>query len=341
MSNTDNIRKMYSKITAPEDAIKNCLTIESEKVVKFPAKRVIAIAACVAVLLAVAVPVGANKILSGFDAVDKYGEQYPQKTDFKLNEISGSSLLVTEGDKLTALHQGLEISVEEAYFDGAFMYISFAGNYNGEHSNIDRFFYEGFDEYIRIDNEPQKAELTGYSFSLFENEGSFAGVLGFIYPYDKENLEVEINIPYLQVLKDGTMEVMDTIKESFSFNFSVKKSFPDLLVYNSENSREEVSVVGVTSSLGGVAVEIFVPEEVEVSKAGVVAAVTDSQGKGLNFILGNREKTEGGYIHKHYFEPTDSNVIDVIVYDKNDTDGCGNSPCVLAELKNVELKTAD
>lgn len=321
MSNTDNVRKMYSKITAPEDAVRKCLAIEeSKKVIKFPVKRVIAIAACIAVLLAVAIPVGANKIMTAFEGVEEYGSQFPQKTENYYKELSDSSLVVTEGSKLYSKAQDLEIKAEEAYFDGEYLYLSFAGNYSGEVKGIDRFTYQGFDDYIKINGEFVTADITGYSFSLFNTDGGFAGTLGLIYPSVDENLEVEINIPYLQVIKDGTMEVMHTIDASFSFNLNVKKNFPALLVYNSESSREEVSVMGVTSSKGGVCVEIFVPEEVKVKKAGIVSTVTDENGNSLHFILGNREETEGGYICKHYFEPSNGDMVDIFVYDKNNID---------------------
>lgn len=317
MSNTDTIRKMYSKITAPEDAVANCLCIEeSKKVTKFPVKRVIAIAACLSILLAVAVPVGANKIMTAFEGVEEYGSQFPQKTETYLKEIGSSSLMVTEGSKLSAKAQGLEIKTEEAYFDGAYLYLSFAGRYDKEVGNIDRFTYKGLDDYVKINGKGVKADITGYSFSVFNTEDGFAGTLGFIYPTTQDNLEVEINIPYLEVMNTN-YEVTDRINESFDFSFYVKKSAPSTLVYNANASREEVSVLGVTASKGGVCVEIFVPEEMENKKPGIVSVVKDEQGNSLGFILGNREETEGGYIRKHYFEPAKGNMLNVAVYDKN------------------------
>lgn len=191
-----------------------------------------------------------------------------------------------------------------------------------------------------IDNE----EYVPYSncmFSLYKSEGRFAGVLSFTYPYDKEELNVKINLPYLDASLQDSDEPLGRIESDFTFSFTVGKSYPDVLVYNADTNNDKVCVQGVTSSLGGITVEIFVPVEVENSEAGVVAAVTDSKGKSLSFISGEREKAEGGYIHKQYFEPTEDDVIDVTVYDKNDADGCGNSPCVLAELVNIELKSAE
>lgn len=341
MSNTDNIRKMYSKITAPDDAVKKCLEInESKKVLKFPVKRVVAIAACAAVLLAVAIPVGASKIYDAFSAVESYGEQFEtyKSTSISFNPLSENSLKVTEGDKLTSSAEGLSITVDKAYYGGEFIYISFVGDYIGEFKNAERFDYtwqEGAGAFL-IDGE----EYVPYSncmFSLYKSEGRFAGVLSFTYPYDREELNLKINMPYLDASLQDSDEPLGRIESGFSFDFTVQKSYPDVLVYNADADTEGVYVQGVTSSLGGVVVELFVPEEVELSKAGIVAAVADSEGNGLDFILGEREKTEGGYIHKQYFTPTESDRVNVAVYDKNDTDGCGNSPCVLAELNNVEL----
>jgi len=333
MSNTDNIRKMYGRITAPEDAVNKCLGIgESKKVVKFPVKKVIAIAACIGLLLAVAIPVGADKIRSAFEGVEEYGEQYDPKTENYLKEIGESSLLVNEGSKLSAEAQGLEIKVEEAYFDGAYLYISFAGNYSTNAKNIDRFAYNGTDNYIKIDNEYVRADLTGYSFSVFNTESGFAGNIGIIYPTVNENLEVEINIPYLEA-KDADYETIAKINESFDFSFYVNKSAPSVLVYNSDASREAVSVVGVTASQGGICVEIFVPEDYVASKTNIWSAVSDEQGNSLYFILGKREETDGGFICKHYFEPAKGEVLDIAVYDKNNTDA---GP--IATFEDVSIK---
>ena len=333
MSNTDNIRKMYSKITAPEDAVNKCLEIgESKKVVKIPVKRIIAIAACLSILLAVAIPVGANKIMSAFEGVEEYGSQFDTKTQPYLKEIGESSLLVNEGSKLSSEAQGLDVTVEEAYFDGAYLYLSFAGNYSGNVKDVDRFTCNGSDYYIKVNGEFVKADITGYSFSLFNTEDGFAGTLGIIYPSVEENLEVEINIPYLEV-QNTDYEAIDKINENFDFNFSVKKSAPSVLVYNADASREEVSVLGVTASKGGVCVEIFVPEDYVANKTNIVSTVADEQGNSLCFILGNREKTGGGYIHKHYFEPAKGEVIDIAVYDKNNIDSGA-----VATLENVSIK---
>lgn len=332
MSNTDTIRKMYSKITAPEDAVANCFCIEgSKKVIKFPVKRVIAVAACLSILLAVAVPVGANKIMTALEGVEEYGSQFPQKTETYLKEIGSSSLLVTKGSKLSAKAHGLEVKVEEAYFDGAYLYLSFAGHYNGDSENIDRFAYNGYDDYIKVNGEFVKADITGYNFSLFNTQDGFAGTLGFIYPTTQDNLEVEINIPYLEVCNTD-YETFDCINESFNFSFYVKKSAPSTLVYNANASTEEVSVLGVTASKGGVCVEIFVPEEIENKKAGIASVVKDEQGNSLYFILGNREETEGGYIRKHYFEPARGTMLNVAVYDKNNMDAG-----MLASLENISI----
>lgn len=332
MSNTDNLRKMYSKITAPEEAVEKCLLIEeNKKVVKFPVKRVIALAACLCVLLAVIIPVGANKIMTAFEGVEEYGSQFGTKTEPYFKEIGESSLLVTEGSKLSASAQNLEVKAEEAYFDGAYLYLSFAGNYNGDIKDIDRFTYNEPEDYIKVNGEFVKADITGYSFSLFNTEDGFAGTLGIIYPSVEENLEVEINIPYLEV-QNTDYQVIDQINESLNFNFYVKKSAPSVLVYNENASREEVSVLGVTSSKGGVCVEIFVPEEYKVKKSGIMTSVKDEQGNSLYFILGYRELAEGGYIYKHYFEPAKGNMLDIALYDKNNMD-LGE----LASFENVNI----
>lgn len=332
MSNTDNIRKMYGRITAPEDAVANCICIEeSKKVRKFPVKRVIAIAACLSILLAVAVPVGANKIMTAFEGVEEYGSQFPQKTETYLKEIGESSLLVTEGSKLSASAQGLEVKVEEAYFDGAYLYFAFAGSYNRDSENIDRFTYTEPDDYIKVNGEFVKADITGYSFSLFNTEDGFAGTLGIIYPSVEENLEVEINIPYLEV-QNTDYQVVDQINESFNFSFYVKKSAPSTLVCNANASMEELSILGVTASKGGVCVELFVPEEYKIKKSGIMTSVKDEQGNSLYFILGIRELAEGGYIYKHYFEPAKGKMIDIVVYDKNNMD-LGE----LASFENVSI----
>lgn len=336
MSNTDNIRKMYSKITAPEDAVKTCLEInESKKVVKFPVKRVVAIAACAAVLLAVAIPVGASKIYDAFSAVESYGEQFEtyKSSSILFNPLSENSLKVTEGDKLTSSAEGLSITVDKAYYGGEFIYISFVGDYSGEFKNAERFDYtwEEGTRTVLIDGE-EYLPYTNCAFSLYKSEGRFAGVLSFTYPYDREELNIKINLPYLDASFQDSDEPLGRIESGFSFNFTVQKSYPDVLVYNADASAEGVYVRGVTSSLGGVKVELFVPEELK--DTNVIAAVTDGQGKTLGYISGEREAAEGGRLYNQYFEPTESDVINITVYSKADGS-------VLYELNNVELKTAD
>lgn len=348
MSKTDDIRRMYGGITAPEDAVAKCLEIgESKRVVKFPVKRIVAIAACISILLAVAIPVGASVIKRGFGATQSYGEkiqsEYPHKTDTFYKEIDGSSLLVTEGSKLSDTHQGLELKVDEAYYDGAFMYISFVGEYDKSLEGVDRFSYDDSHEYFMVDGEYVKADLSGYSFALLNSDQGLGGVLGFIYPNDRENLEVKINIPKLQIRgteedAEGNPEVIGEIDEAFELSFAVKKSAPSTLVYNAESSREEVSVLGVTASKGGICVEIFIPQEVVDSKAGIIASVENKSGERAGFIMGKVEETEGGVIRRQYFAPLEGEALDVAVYDKNNMDAGGNFPCVLTEFNNVVLK---
>lgn len=330
MSKTDDIRRMYGGITAPEDAVLKCLDIdESKRVVKFPAKRIIAIAACIGILLGLAIPASARIVKNGFGATQRYGEEiqsnYPHKVDTLYTEIDGSSLLVTEGSSLSDSHQGLELKVDEAYYDGAFMYISFVGQYDKSLEGIDRFCYEGHDDYICIDGEYVKADLSGYSFALLNSGDGLGGVLGFIYPYDRENAEVQINIPNLKILgteedAEGNNEVIGEIGEAFVLDFAVKKSAPSTLVYNAESSREEVSVLGVTASKGGICVEIFVPQEMVDSKAGIIASVENESGERAGFIMGKIEETEGGVIRRQYFTPLEGEALDVAVYDKNNMD---------------------
>ena len=330
MSKTDDIRRMYGGITAPDDAVAKCLELENnKKIVKFPVKRAIVIAACLVLVLAVAISVSAHISTKGFDAAQSYGEEiqsgYPHKTDTFYKEIDGSSLLVTEGSKLSDTHQGLEVKVDEAYYDGAFMYISFMGEYDKSLEGIDRFCYECHDDYICIDGEYVKADLSGYSFALLNSDKGLGGVLGFIYPYDRENAEVKINIPGLKICgteedAEGNNEVIGEINETFELSFAVKKSAPSALVYNAESSREEVSVLGVTASKGGICVEIFVPQEMVDSKAGIIASVENESGERAGFIMGKIEETEGGVIRRQYFTPLEGEALDVAVYDKNNMD---------------------
>lgn len=324
MSKTDDIRRMYGEITAPEDAVMRCLDIgESKRVVKFPVKRVAVIAACIAVILGAVIPAGAYVAKNGFGAAQKYGEEaaggYPHKVDTFYKEIDGSSLLVTEGSSLSDSHQGLEIKVDEAYYDGAFMYVSFTGQYDKSLEGIDRFSYDGHSDYVKIEGADAKAELSGYSFAILNSGESLGGVLGFICPYDRDELEVEINIPYLQI-RGENYESMGEINESFELSFAVKKSAPSTLVYNAEASKNEVSVLGLTASKGGVCVELFIPTEVAESKAGIMSMVENEQGEHAGFIMGKYEETEGGFVLRQYFEPIEGETLSVKVYDKNNMD---------------------
>ena len=343
MSNTDKLRKMYSEISAPENAVKACLDIpqNAQKTVHFPYKKAILIAASIALVLAVAIPVGAGRIRSAFGAVDDYGSQFPQKTQSNYSIIDSNSAYATEGDKLSAAASGLEISIDKVYYDGAFVYLSFLGNYSGDFTNIDRFIYSDSADFVTIDGEPVKAELTNYSFCLLESEGSFGGVLGFIYPYDKEELSVKVDIPYLEALSKDDMEVAGMVKGEFSLSFKALKSAPSVLVYNAESTDTEVSVLGVTSSQGGICVEIFVPQEILDKKAGILSVVETEDGTTADFILGKRDIINGGYILKQYFSPVNSDTISVYVYDKNDTDGCENTPCLMTSLEDVCINIAE
>ena len=100
---------------------------------------------------------------------------------------------------------------------------------------------------------------------------------------------------------------------------------------------EGVYVKSVSSSAGGVKVETFVPEGAEYSKSGIIASVADESGNSLYFIMGEREKVDGGYIHIQYFESAKGEITGLRVYDKNTTDTEGN-PCVLWETENPRFE---
>ena len=150
-------------------------------------------------------------------------------------------------------------------------------------------------------------------------------------------MEFKINIPKLQIHgteedAEGNPEVIGEIDEAFELNFAVKKSAPSALVYNAEASREEVSVLGVTASKGGICVEIFVPQKAVDSKAGIIATVENESGERAGFIMGKIEETESGIIRRQYFAPIEGKVLDVAVYDKNNIDA-GK----LASLENISI----
>lgn len=334
-----DIINVYSGISAPDSAVEKCLEMDSKsRIVRFPAKRIIAIAACVALLLvAVAVPVCADRLFNAFDEIEDYSETLPysEKAVGDYSNVSANSNKLPIGIKTDNI-EGMVITAQEAYYDGKTAYISFIGEYEGKYGSAERFSYLCGENEATVTVDGSSVMPSNCEFSLLKTGDTFAGLLGIPYDSNEDSIAVNICMPYLEAYSGDTS--LGRIYGDFSFEIAVEKSYDAALAFYGEDKGNELYIHSVTSVPSGLEVVFFVPDSIEHSGAGIVPAVSDENGEGLEMIEGTRELVSSGCLHRFLFEPTESEIIDVALIDKNNVDGCEEEFCVIAEFTDIVLE---
>ena len=214
------------------------------------------------------------------------------------------------------------------------MYISFTGEYEGEFKTAERFVYQSEESAAFQVDGNNVIPYTNYEFYVMKTENGFSGVLGLPYSSDKDNVNVKISMPYLEVYVQD--KIIGRIEGDFCFDLNVEKTF-DTLSFTDTGSAEDIYIQSIVSAPGGTKLVFYVPYSIEGSGANIIPLVTDEEGNGLEFIEGVRENTESGMLHIVRLESTDAQKVNVYLIDKNNVDGCNEELCVIAEYKNIIL----
>lgn len=355
MKNKDKVVRMYSEITPPEATVKKCLEcMQSQRVGRFPVKKVLILAACITLLMAMLVTtVGASKLFSAYDSLDEYSKTlpYPEKQGADNSLLNQSSAFAT-GEKVTAEAQGLKINAQKIYYDGTMVCISFVGEYDGEYKEAFRFDYtdtEKGEEFL-IDGE-NVSPMYSASFYMLRTEDRFSGMLRLPFDSEKDKVSVEITIPYLQA-SDEEDNVLGELYGAFNFNLTAEKSKEGILTYSGNKADDEIYIHKIVSSSAGLKLTYFVPNSIsskaedadiriadkKANIANIQPIIVDGNGNPVKLIEGRVEMTEGGKYHIWRCEATTADTVDLTLYDKNDTDGCGQTPCVVAEFSDIIIK---
>ena len=333
------ISRMYSSVTAPDGAVDKCLeSMETQKVVHLPVKRILLAAACVTLIMAVLIPtVGASKLFSAYDSLDEYAQTLPypekQSTD---NGLLSQSSSVAAGEKTVAELQGLKITAQQSFYDGTMVCISFVGEYDGEYNDAFRFDYidtEKGEEFV-VDSH-SVMPLYQASFFMIKTEDKFSGVLRLPYDSEKSEVNVSIDIPYLQV-SGADDEEIGVINGNFVFDLTVRKS-EDVLTYTGDECSNEIYIQQIVSSAAGFKLVYFVPDSELTEGANIQPVITDGYGNPVKLIEGRQAEAEGGVLKIWRCEATTADNVNVTLYDKNNTDGCEQAVCTVAEFTDIKL----
>lgn len=354
MKSKDNISRMYSEITPSKDSVEKCLEcMQTRRFVRFPVKKVLIFAACVTLLMAMLITtVGASKLFNAYDSLDEYSKTlpYPEKQGADNSLLNQNSAFAT-GEKITAEAQGLKITAQKSFYDGTMVCVSFVGEYDGEYKDAFRFDYtdtEEGEEFL-IEGESVRPMYQA-SFYMLRTEEKFSGILRLPFDSEKDNVSVEITIPYLQV-SDEDDNVLGELCGDFNFNLTAEKSKEGILTYAGNEADDEIYIHKIVSSSAGLKLTYFVPDSrfsktadihsyianEKSNAANIQPIITDENGTPVKLIEGRTEEADGGKYRIWRCEVTTSDTLDVILYDKNDTDGCGETPCVVAEFSDIIL----
>ena len=336
MTDKEAIKIMYSKISASEKAIKNCIEMERRKrMIRFPMKKTFAIAVCIVILItAIAIPVVAYKSYRAYDDMEAYRNTllYSDKVE-GFNKISENSISLPTTARTEKI-EGLTLVAQEAFYDGELIYISFTGEYDGEFKAADRFVYH-YEKIAAFQVDGNSiVPNANHEFYVMKTENGFSGVLGLPYSSDKENLNVKISMPYLEVYSQD--EIIGRIDGNFCFALNVEKTC-DAFSFADTGSEKDIYIQSLVSAPSGTKLVFYVPRSIEESDANIIPLVTDEEGNSIGFIEGVRENTETGTLHIVRLESSNAKKVNVYLIDKNNIDGCSEDLCVIAEFKDIIL----
>lgn len=338
MTDKEKIKRMYSHISAPDSAIEKCLQIEKTKVVRFPIKRVLVIAACIVLLIAaIAIPVYAVKHYNAYNELQNYSSTLPyqDKVGDNYEQIHSNSSLI-QGNNMKASSNGLTITAQEAYYDGKIIYISFFGDYVGDLDSIERFTYkfESNNSSFFVDGKkviPNNAP----EFFMIKTENCYSGVLGLPYDSDKNEVVVEIMLPYLDAITDG--KIIGQIQGDFNFKLSIPKSYDDVLTYYGELDENNICIHSIVSAPSGLEIVFYVPDSLENNGVNIIPIIKTEGDDKIVFVDGSRKSFKNGVLHTMHYSAIDSEIISIDFCDKNNVDGCDKERCILASYSNIIL----
>ncbi len=333
---------MYGDIKAPESAVRRCLALcEKKRTYSLPARHSFAFAAVIVVLMVAVVSAGAygiHKKRSAAESLDSYGNSLPYSekapSDYtSIFEYGNESL-----ENLSVTSDGLTIKAEETYFDGRRIFISFSAEYDGKLQGVERFDYSVDPLRNSIMVEGVSVHPLYGSFYLLETGEGLSGVLGLSMPVkeDLEAADVQISIPYL-VASSADGEELGRVEGDFSLNLKIKKS-AEALTYESSRAEDGAYVSRIYSTASALEIEYFVPDHLmEDYGKNIMALPIDAEGNKKGLVSSEREKVMDGVLITASYTPLEGDSLDVVLYDKNNTDGCSEELCIVKEYKDIKL----
>lgn len=332
---------MYGSIKAPESAVRRCVSLSEKKnTYTFSHRRSFALAAAIALLVVTVVSAGAYGVYryrSSAESLDSYGNSLPYSekapSDYTSIFEHGNETL----ENVSVTSDGLSITAEETYFDGRRIFISFSAEYDGEFQGVERFDYS-------VDPLRNSILVEGVSvhplyggFYLLETGEGLSGVLGLPMPLneDMDAVDVQISIPYLVASADD--EELGRVEGDFNLNLKIKKS-AEALTYESSRSEDGAYVSRVYSTASALEIEYFVPDYlIEENGKNIMALPIDSEGNKKGLVSSEREQVAQGVLITASYTPLEGDRLDIILYDKNNVDGCSEELCVIKEYKDIRL----
>lgn len=341
MTKRNRIKEMYSEIKAPERDVRSCLSLyESKETRKTPVRRTFAFAAVAAMLMVAVVSAGAYGVYkhrSAAESLDSYGNSLPYSEKAPSDYASIFEYGNEKLENVSVTSDGLSLTAEETYFDGRRIYISFSAEYDGRLEGVERFDYT-------VDPLRNSILVEGVSvhplyggFYLIETGEGLSGVLGLPMPVneDLEVADVQISIPYLVASADG--EELGRVEGDFSLNLKIKKS-AEALTYASAKAEDGPYIHAIYSTASALEVKYFVPDYLmEDYGKNIMALPIDSQGNKKGLVSSEREKVADGVLITASYTPLEGDSLHVVLYDKNNTDGCSEELCIVKEYRDVKL----
>lgn len=349
----DKIKTMYDALTVDESTkLRMIENAKTDRMIRpFPHRRVWLTAACVALIAVItAIPIAAGG--GGFSLLQKMDKEISAQYQRKISSQKQADTM-PHYDVLSRYAGGLAIgntvcenggvsfSPDNAYYDGTRLYLSFTGS-------CDRPDYERLVYTPSQDDEPaflingEEVSPTEGSFTLFrQQDGIYAGVISFTYLSSANELHFSCRLPYLQGMDaDGEEPVGKPIEGPFNFDTAVSRTYTDNLTADGVGTpKDMIYISSVQSTPAALTVQFFVDMEhfPESSGADVrsnmqALAVTPA-GKTPSLIEGSEQQVDKGVVKTQTFTPVDSDELTLIIYDKNDADGCGSTPCEKARFR--------
>lgn len=356
----NQLEKMYQKIRPDEEAVNRCIAVAKgrrARVRRWP--RVLAAAACVtlvaaAVMIPIAAGGGAFDILRDYDTAI---QQEQRAGDTGSGAISSASLHRESNnsayfeslsryagafstDDMAMVKNNVSITPQSVYYDGESLIIGLIGSYEGDET-CERLQYmpaDGDEPAFLVEGEA--VSPTYGDFYLVKQDGVMVGALALHYKSDKTHLSVQISVPRLQCMNAaGDVAFNDPIPGPFTCSLEVYRTYHDNLTYSTDGADDgDIYIRAVNATPAQLSISYFVNTAVypESGDSNIrynmqVLPVTED-GSSPDFVRGYETKTDDGVIKTAEFMAVSSDRLTLIVYDKNNTDGCDRDICEKARF---------